>query len=225
MTEIVRILILGGSAIHVKSIVCELSKAQLKFVFKVIKTKKTVVKHLKEFAPDLILADSSVPRFDGSAALLSVKELAPSTPLIILTPSIDAETAIKYLKAGVSDCINFRHIDRLGPAARQALEEKQAREKRERAQARRGGLRECEEKQRTILRHIGEIVYLVQASAGDFFRGSVQWVGGQVCNISGYRPEEFMQDPGLWFSLIHVDDVPRLMECTQNIGFPMPFTT
>jgi PAS domain S-box-containing protein len=77
-------------------------------------------------------------------------------------------------------------------------------------------LRKSEERHRMIVQNINEIVYAVRTE-NDPFGGTVQLVGDQVENIIGYRPDEFLQDPGLWFSLIHPDDVPAVAETTQTL--------
>ena len=53
----------------------------------VVETKKEYIKALKEFNPDIILSDYSLPTFDGKQALLIRGELAPHIPFILVTGS------------------------------------------------------------------------------------------------------------------------------------------
>lgn len=78
------------------------------------------------------------------------------------------------------------------------------------------GLRESEERHRLIIENINEVICLINLE-NDPFKGTVQFVSPQVENILGYRPEEFVQDPGLWLQMVHPDDVPALVEATQKI--------
>jgi PAS domain S-box-containing protein len=77
-------------------------------------------------------------------------------------------------------------------------------------------LQESEEKYRIIIANINEIVYKVDISR-DTFAGTVQFVSDEVKNIIGYRAEEFYQDPGLWFQIIHPEDRDALAEVTKKI--------
>lgn len=77
-------------------------------------------------------------------------------------------------------------------------------------------LREAEENFRTIVENVSGVVYLVSME-DDPVGGTVRLVGGQVEEIVGYEPADFLRDPGLWFRLLHPDDVPELMNVTQTM--------
>src|SRR5689334_7903576 len=51
-------------------------------------------------------------------------------------------------------------------------------------------------------------------------RGGWRYVSPQVEEILGYRPEDFVRDPGLWASLIHPDDRQRALaqETDDHLG-------
>jgi PAS domain S-box-containing protein len=77
-------------------------------------------------------------------------------------------------------------------------------------------LRESEEKYRMVVENMNEVVYMVSLD-GDPFGGTVRLVGGRVESIIGYQPQEFLRDPGLWFRILHPDDVPGAIEATEKI--------
>lgn len=77
-------------------------------------------------------------------------------------------------------------------------------------------LRESEKRHRMIIENINEIIYISKAS-DDPFRADVQFVSSQVENIIGYRPEEFLEDPRLFFRIIHPDDLRSFRETTRMI--------
>lgn len=79
------------------------------------------------FKPDLIISDYSMPEFDGMQALQIAIELAPDIPVIILTGSINEETAVKCLKAGAADYVLKDRMMRLPFAVRDALEQSTSR--------------------------------------------------------------------------------------------------
>src|SRR5438093_12461114 len=79
---------------------------------------------LREFAPDIVLSDYSLPRFNGMEALLLARQQAPTTPMISVTGSINEETAVNCMRAGAADYVLKEHVGRVGTAIRLALEKK-----------------------------------------------------------------------------------------------------
>src|SRR2546428_12985369 len=55
---------------------------------------------LRTFPFDLILADYNLPGYHGLAALELARQMAPRTPFIVVTGSLDEETAADIIKAG-----------------------------------------------------------------------------------------------------------------------------
>ena len=89
--------------------------------FLVVETAPDFLAALESFQPDLILSDYSLPQFDGLTALKLALEHAPDTPFLIITGSINEETAVNCMKAGAWDYILKERIIRLGPAVLAAL--------------------------------------------------------------------------------------------------------
>lgn len=84
---------------------------------------------------DLILADFSLPRFDGLSAWSLAQQQAPEVPFIFVTGKLAEEDAIETLKNGATDYVYKNRLNRLAPAVRRALREAEDRQARERAQA------------------------------------------------------------------------------------------
>jgi signal transduction histidine kinase len=79
---------------------------------------------------DLILADYSLPGFDGMAALDIARQVVPETPFIVVSGVLGEEFAIEALKRGATDYVLKQRLSRLPAAMRRALSE--AYERRER---------------------------------------------------------------------------------------------
>jgi PAS domain S-box-containing protein len=77
--------------------------------------------------PDVILSDHNIPGFGGAEALALAQRMAPEVPFILVTGSLDDETAVAYLKNGATDYILKDRVIRLGPAVVEALERSRAR--------------------------------------------------------------------------------------------------
>ena len=73
------------------------------------------------YAPQLILCDHNIPGFGGPEALALAQRALPDVPFILVTGSLDEETAVAYLKAGATDYILKDRLVRLGPAVLDAL--------------------------------------------------------------------------------------------------------
>jgi diguanylate cyclase (GGDEF)-like protein/PAS domain S-box-containing protein len=95
---------------------------------------------LEEREFDLILADHSLPEFDGLLALKVARELKPEVPFILVSGAIGEERAIEALKSGATDYVLKQRLERLVPAVRRAVHEAEERSKRERAEEERARL-------------------------------------------------------------------------------------
>jgi diguanylate cyclase (GGDEF)-like protein len=101
----------------------ELHKSGLKFVARRVQTRLAFGEALGEFAPDLVLADSRLPAFDGRTALQMVRQRDPLLPVIMVTGALGDEAAVEFLIAGASDYVLKDRLARLAPAVQRALRE------------------------------------------------------------------------------------------------------
>lgn len=99
----------------------ELTKSEIIFEKKLVDTKEDYLSALESFKPDLIISDFSLPQFDGLSALFIKNDLAPFTPFILVTGSINEEIAVESMKAGADDYVIKQNLSRLGPAIRASL--------------------------------------------------------------------------------------------------------
>jgi PAS domain S-box-containing protein len=73
-------------------------------------------------------------------------------------------------------------------------------------------LREAEIKYRTLVENLPAIVYLDEYDPAIPTRYRPVYMSPQVDIILGYRPEEFIENPGLWPSLLHADDRQQTLD-------------
>lgn len=124
MTKKLRVLIVEDVPSDAELAVRELNNVIPNFTVHVVDTKKDYVQALKTFKPDLIISDYSMPSFDGLTALKIRQEKYPTTPFIILTGSINENTAVECMQAGADDYVIKEFIKRLGQSALNAIEKK-----------------------------------------------------------------------------------------------------
>ena len=125
MDRQIRILILEDNPSDAELVKRELRKAGLDFAPHWAQDKAAFLHALDEFTPDLILADYSLPGFDGLAAMALARQRFPEIPVIIVSGAIGEEAAIETLKAGATDYVLKQRLSRLGPVVERALREAQ----------------------------------------------------------------------------------------------------
>src|SRR5256885_63843 len=84
---------------------------------------------------DLILADYTLPSFDGLSALRIAQQHLPDVPFIFVSGTLGEDVAIEALKTGATDYVLKTRLARLGPAVNRALSEARERADRKRAEA------------------------------------------------------------------------------------------
>jgi DNA-binding NarL/FixJ family response regulator len=65
---------------------------------------------------DLVISDSSLPRFDALQALAVTKAMVPTVPFIVVTGSLIEDVAVQALRRGAADYVTKDNLARLGPA-------------------------------------------------------------------------------------------------------------
>ena len=148
MNKELRILLLEDLPTDAELIQHELQRANLAFTTRRVETEKEFTAALGQFRPDLILADYSLPTFDGMTALSLAQEQCSDVPFIFVSGSIGEERAIRSLKRGASDYVLKDALKRLVPAVEAALRETEERTARRLAEQ---ALRESEQRHRALL--------------------------------------------------------------------------
>jgi signal transduction histidine kinase/ActR/RegA family two-component response regulator len=99
-----------------------------------VETRDAFVAALKAGQLDMILADYSLPGFDGIVALELARKLAPEVPFIFVSATLGEELAIDTMHRGATDYILKQRLGRLVPSVQRALRELQDRTERRRAE-------------------------------------------------------------------------------------------
>ena len=113
----------------------EIERAGIAFTLERADCREAFLASLAGFQPDVILSDYTLPSFDGMTALRLARELAPATPFIVVTGSINEETAVRCMRAGAEDYLLKSNLARIGPAITAAVERQQSRVQRRSAEA------------------------------------------------------------------------------------------
>ncbi|MCI0392403.1 MAG: response regulator, partial [Acidobacteria bacterium] len=127
MEKELRILILEDIAEHAELVERELRQAGIVFTSRRVMAREAFIAALEDFKPSLILADYSLPSFDGMSALATTRELCPDVPFVFVSGAMGEEVAIESLKQGATDYVLKQRLSRLVPAVRRALRESEER--------------------------------------------------------------------------------------------------
>ena len=119
LTDDLKILVLEDSATDAELIKRLFIKERMNYTFKIAACKKDYLIALKDFKPDVILSDHSLPEFNSKEALKTSRQLFPDIPFILVTGAVSEEFAAEIIKSGADDFILKDRMARL-PAALQA---------------------------------------------------------------------------------------------------------
>ena len=125
----------------------ELIKAKINFISIRVDEEHDFRRELQEFKPDLILADHSLPHFDGVSALNIAKEISPDIPFIFVSGKIGEDFAVEMLKKGATDYVLKSNLPKLSHAVQRALNEFNEQAEHKKAEE---SLLESEKKYRTL---------------------------------------------------------------------------
>jgi PAS domain S-box-containing protein len=123
MVNAIKILILEDVPLDVELMEAELKREGIKFISHRVETEEEYRRELTEFQPDVILADHSLPQFDGISAMYIAQDISPQTPFIFVSGQMGEEFAVEMLKKGATDYVLKHNLSKLGHAVKRALNE------------------------------------------------------------------------------------------------------
>ena len=200
-----RILILEDVPMDAELVEYELERARVPFVSRRVDSREGFLQELDGFCPDVILSDYTLPRFDGMSALSLARERAPSIPFLIVTGSVNEETAVGCMKAGATDYLLKSNLARIGPAIEAALERERAQAEKIQAQS---ALAASERRFRSLVQNSSDLVTIVAPD------GSILYASDSAERIVGYSPSELVGTSLLDY--LEQDDVEPVRGLLQN---------
>ena len=134
MESIIRILLVEDVETDAELLFKEITRNNIQFTKHIVDTEADYLEALRSFNPDLIISDYSLPQFNGMLALKQREEYFPDIPFILVTGSINEETAVECMKAGADDYVIKQNLKRLAPAIRSAISKKETIHSKKRAE-------------------------------------------------------------------------------------------
>ncbi len=124
---LLRVLLIEDSDSDARLILHELKKNEYRVELRRVESAAAMRTALEEGEWDLVLADYSVPGFGALPALALLKEQGQDIPFIIVSGTMDEETAVTAMKAGAKDYVMKANLKRLLPAVARELDEAEMR--------------------------------------------------------------------------------------------------
>jgi signal transduction histidine kinase len=120
-TRRVRVLHVEDDVLDSELVESQLAEGKLSVDIRRVDDEVAVVAALRDFKPDIVLSDLSMPGFSGYRALELVREHSRYVPFIFVSGTMGEETAVKALREGATDYIIKSSPARLVPAVERAL--------------------------------------------------------------------------------------------------------
>jgi signal transduction histidine kinase len=151
-----RILHLEDNPVDAMVIQSHLASSGLNFEISQVETELDYLSALESESFALILADYSLPLFDGLSALRVAREKCRNTPFIVISGAIGDDLAVETLKQGATDYVLKNCLGRLVPVITRALRESEERAARQQAKK---ALRDAEKLMRFTVERIPAVVW------------------------------------------------------------------
>ena len=182
MNRKVRILILEDQPNDVELMLREIRRAGYDPEWRRVETEADYVAQLDQ-GWEIILADYSLPQFNGLRALELLKARGWDVPFILVSAYLGEERAVAAMRSGANDYVMKDHLGRLGTAIGRELRDVAERRQRLRAEA---ALLETERRYRILFDRAIDGIFLLSEE------GKLVSVNESFARMHGYRVEEML---------------------------------
>lgn len=131
-----RVLLVEDSMLDAELLIRALQRFGYTAIWERVETPEDFRRALAGQPWDLVLADYSLPKFNGLDALEIVKSSGLDLPFILVSGTIGEETAVSAMRSGVYDYLLKDRLTRLGAAVQRSLEQAEQRRANHRAEER-----------------------------------------------------------------------------------------
>ncbi|MEA2762288.1 MAG: hypothetical protein QOD47_1572 [Gemmatimonadaceae bacterium] len=100
----------------------ELLRCGLSAVTERVANEQAFASAVRDFMPDVVLSDHSLGSFDARSALVLLRSLRPTTPLILVTGSVNSDATVACIRAGAEDLITKADLSGLAASITKAVQ-------------------------------------------------------------------------------------------------------
>ena len=196
MKNLLKILHLEDNQIDAELVKEILSLEDLNFTILNVDNRDDFIQKIEEESYDLILADYSLPSFDGLSALKEARARGLTIPFILVSAVLGEELAIEALHSGATDYVLKSRLERLVPAIQRAIREVEERDQRIKLESEISELLSMYEK---IAERVRGFLKM------DLPSGKYSMVDKYLEELSGYSTKEWYDTPNFIEKIIHPD--------------------
>ena len=162
-----------------------------------VETRAALVDALRTGTWEIVLSDFSLPSLNALDVLAILHEERSDLPCIVISGTIEEESAVEVLRHGARDFIVKNRMTRLLPAIRRELDEQRQRQRRREAEAK---LEETRQRMEFVLDTIGIGTWEIDLKSDVVTHSEV------MDRLYGRSPEAPVHHGGEIIDLIHPDD-------------------
>jgi diguanylate cyclase (GGDEF)-like protein/PAS domain S-box-containing protein len=192
-----RVLLLEDDQVDEEMIALELGRNAPGLQMSCVGSEAEFLQAVQSPAYDVILSDFQLNGFDALSALKVAQAFVPHVPFVVVTGTLDEETAAECIKAGAADYVLKDRLQRLWPAVQRALEKQRAVDERERAVL---ALRQSEQRYALAVQGANDGIWDWDLETRHIYL-SARWR-----EIVGLTEDEGSDLPDCWLGRIHPDD-------------------
>ena len=208
MDKFYQILLVEDEAQDAELNIREIKKVLPNSKFEITDNRNRYIDLLLSYRPDIILSDFNMPSFDGLSALKIAQEMCPHTPFIMVTGSINEDTAVECMKAGASDYVLKDSLKRLGSAIINALKQRDLGIEKFESEKR---LIESEKSYYGLFNSVSEAIYIINA------RGEFIAINAGTEKMYGYSSEEVIGKTSEFLAANGLNDLKTISQQLKDV--------
>jgi PAS domain S-box-containing protein len=162
--------------------------------------------------PAVILVDWTLPAFGGPQAIELCRKQGLTIPFIIVSGTIDQQTAVGAIRSGAFDYVFKSDLGHLPAALRRLIDHQRVTAQRDSALA---ALQGSEERHRHLSELVTDYGYAFRVEPDGTLRG--EWVTDAFVRVFGFTVPE-IDARGGWQSMVHPDDLPAMLQHVQKVA-------
>jgi PAS domain S-box-containing protein len=199
MTEALRVLLVEDSAEDAELLMRELRRGGYEPTARRVDTEEELLAAMEAESWDVAIIDWTLPVFSAHRAIAMLRSDAFEGPIIIVSGVMGEELVVEAMRSGADDYVVKANLSRLSPAIEREVAIRTATRRVE------GRLAVSEGRLRSLLDTIPASTYVAGASGSKTGR-TTEYVSPQITHMIGFTPEELVNQPELWYDIMHPDD-------------------
>ncbi|MEO6454505.1 MAG: ATP-binding protein [Ginsengibacter sp.] len=188
-----------------------LRKGNIDFERLVVDSRDKFINALKDFSPDIILSDHSLPSFNSHDAVAILNETGLKIPFILVTGNLTDEFAVDVIERGADDYIFKDRLNRLPTAIHNCLEKYRHEKERQSFVAE---LIRKEKYYRALVENGADAIVIIN------IEGKLSYVSPSIKRVLGYSEKDAIKLD--LYEITHPDDraivSKKMAECLAKPG-------